>query len=139
MVIRTDEIVNIISKLSDESGLKVTVTESVKGGVIAGAACTIGGVLLGPPGLAIGGAIGGCLAYVLGNGKFTPVSDVIKHDMRPEDRQELVRSVERITADLDAADAMHLLVLIQGNAALKGRVVTEVTNFFQNQLNMAIL
>jgi len=139
MVIRTDEIVNIISKLSDESGLKVTVTESVKGGVIAGAACTIGGVLLGPPGLAIGGAIGGCLAYVLGNGKFRPVSDVIKHDMRPEDRQELVRSVERITADLDAADAMHLLVLIQGNAALKGRVVTEVTNFFQNQLNMAIM
>jgi len=139
MVIRTDEIVNIISKLSDESGLKVTVTESVKGGVIAGAACTIGGVLLGPPGLAIGGAIGGCLAYVLGNGKFRPVSDVIMHDMRPEDRQELVRSVERITADLDAADAMHLLVLIQGNAALKGRVVTEITNFFQNQMNMAIL
>ena len=55
MVFRTDEICNIISKLSDESGLRVTVNESVKGGVIAGSACTIGGVLLGPPGLAIGG------------------------------------------------------------------------------------
>jgi hypothetical protein len=139
MVFRTDEIVNIISKLSDESGLKVTVNESVKGGVIAGTACTIGGVLLGPPGLAIGGAIGGCLAYILGNGKFKPVSDVITHDMRPEDRQQLVRSVERIVADLDAADAMHLLVLIQGNAVLKGQVISEVTNFFQHQLNMAIL
>ena len=32
-----------------------------------------------------------------------------------------------------------LQVLINGNAALKGRVITEVTNFFQNQLNMAIL
>lgn len=139
MVIRTDEIVNIVSKLSDESGLKVTVKESVKGGVIAGAACTIGGVLLGPPGLAIGGAIGGCLAYVFGNGKFRPVSDVIMHDMRNEDRQQLVHSVQRILADLDPADAMHLLVLINGNAALKGRVITEVTNFFQNQMNMAIL
>ena len=56
------------------------------------------------------GAIGGFLAYVLGNGKFKPVSDVIAHDMKPEDRQQLVRSVERIIADLDAADAMHLLV-----------------------------
>ena len=55
MVIRTDEILCILSKLSDESGLKVTVQESVKGGVVAGTACTIGGVLLGPPGLAIGG------------------------------------------------------------------------------------
>lgn len=139
MVFRTDEICNIISKLSDESGLRVTVNESVKGGVIAGSACTIGGVLLGPPGLAIGGAIGGFLAYVLGNGKFKPVSDVIAHDMKPEDRQQLVRSVERIIADLDAADAMHLLVLIQGNAALKGQVISEVTNFFQHQMNMAIL
>ena len=55
MVIRTDEILSILSKLSDESGLKVTVHQSVKGGVVAGTACTIGGVLLGPPGLAIGG------------------------------------------------------------------------------------
>ena len=30
MVIRTDEILSILSKLSDESGLKVTVQESVK-------------------------------------------------------------------------------------------------------------
>ena len=57
MVIRTDEVINILSKLSDESGLKVTVNESIKGGVIAGSACTIGGILLGPPGLAIGGKI----------------------------------------------------------------------------------
>jgi nicotinamide mononucleotide (NMN) deamidase PncC len=57
MVIRTDEILSILSKLSDESGLKVTVQESVKGGVVAGTACTIGGVLLGPPGLAIGGTV----------------------------------------------------------------------------------
>ena len=57
MVIRTDEVINILSKLSDESGLKVTVNESIKGGVIAGSACTIGGILLGPPGLAIGGEI----------------------------------------------------------------------------------
>lgn len=139
MVIRTDEIINVLSKLSDESGLKVTVQESVKGGVIAGAACTIGGVLLGPPGLAVGGAIGGCLAYVLGNGKFKPVSRVITHDMRQEDRQQLVQSVQRILADVDATDGVQLLVLVNGNAALKGRLITEVTSFFQNQLNMAIM
>ena len=64
MVIRTDEILSILSKLSDESGLKVTVHQSVKGGVVAGTACTIGGVLLGPPGLAIGGMHSGCRGYI---------------------------------------------------------------------------
>jgi len=139
MVIRTDEVINILSKLSDESGLKVTVNESIKGGLIAGTACTIGGVLLGPPGLAIGGAIGGCIAYVIGDGKFKPVSRVITHEMKSEDREQLVNSVHTILADLDATDGMQMLVLINGNAALKGRLITEVTNFFQNQLNMAIL
>ena len=85
------------------------------------------------------GAIGGCIAYVIGNGKFKPVSRVITHEMKTEDRQQLVNSVHTILADLDATDGMQMLVLINGNAALKGRLITEVTNFFQNQLNMAIL
>ena len=51
----------------------------------------------------------------------------------------MVGSVHTILADLDATDGMQMLVLINGNAALKGRLSTEVTNFFQNQLNMAIL
>jgi len=139
MVIRTDEMVRVLSKLSDESGLKVTVNQSVKGGLIAGSACTIGGMILGPSGLAIGGAIGGCIAYILGDGKFKPVSNVILYEMRTEDRLKLVESVSNIVRDLDASDAMQLMVLINGNAALKGRIITELTSFFQHQMNMAIL
>ena len=90
-------------------------------------------------GLAIGGAIGGCIAYVLGDGKFKPVSNVIMYEMRDEDRLELARSVQNIVSELDAADAMNMLVLLNANAALKGRVITELTNFMRNQLNMAIM
>lgn len=35
-IIRTDEVAKIISTLSDDSGLKVTVNESMKGGLITG-------------------------------------------------------------------------------------------------------
>ena len=125
MVIRTDEMIHIVTTLSDDSGLKVTINESVKGGLITGTACTVGGLILGPVGLALGGAVGGFVAYILGDGKFKPVSNVIMYDMRDEDRQKLATAVRNIIADLDAADAVQLMVLINGNAALKGRIGTE--------------
>ena len=37
----------------------MTVKESAKGGLLAGGACALGGFLFGPPGLAIGGTLGG--------------------------------------------------------------------------------
>ena len=89
--------------------------------------------------LAIGGAIGGCVAYVLGDGKFKPVSQVILYEMKEQDRHELALSVKKILSGLDAADAVNLLMLLNSNAALKGQVISTVTNFFRNQLNMAIL
>ena len=58
MVLQTNEVCQIISTLSDDSGLKVTVNESLKGGLITGIVCTIGGLILGPVGLAFGGTLG---------------------------------------------------------------------------------
>ena len=58
MVLQTNEVCQIISTLSDDSGLKVTVNESMKGGLLTGIVCTLGGLVLGPAGLAIGGTLG---------------------------------------------------------------------------------
>ena len=79
------------------------------------------------------------MAYLKTDGKFKPVSQVIMYEMDEIQRQQLVGSVQTILNDLDAADTMQLLVLLNGNAALKARVLTEVTSFIQNQLHMAVL
>ena len=83
--------------------------------------------------------LGGVVAYVLGDGKFKPVSKVIMYEMRDEDRHQLAVAVRNIVADLDAADAVQLLVMINGNAALKGRIITEISNFLRTQLSYAVM
>lgn len=139
MVIRTDEIIGIVTKLSDETGLKVTLNESVKGGLITGTICTIGGLILGPVGLALGGAIGGVLAYVKSDGKFKPASQVILYEMNAEDQRELVTSVKNILKELDATDVVQLMVLVNANPALKGRIIQQVVDFLQNQLRLSVM
>ena len=75
--------------------LQATVTGSMKGGLLAGAAtmlgdnidsmlkvgkgearCDAGGLTLGPLGLAVGGALGGSIAAWLSQGQFQPLGQV---------------------------------------------------------------
>ena len=46
----------LLSTLAGEEGMQVTVKESLKGGLITGVVAAAGGVMMGPPGLAIGNA-----------------------------------------------------------------------------------
>ena len=82
MVIRYNDIVQVITTLADEEQITVAARETLKGSLIAGGACALGGLVLGPPGLAIGGAVGGGIAYCLTKDKFKPLSHVILYDMR---------------------------------------------------------
>ena len=60
MVIKYEDILKIITTLGDDENLRITVKQSAKGGLIAGVSCAVGGLIAGPPGLAVGGAAGGC-------------------------------------------------------------------------------
>lgn len=63
------ELIEAISVLADGQNVRVTVKQSGKGAIICAACCFAGGLLMGPPGLAIGGAAGGVAAYKMTTGK----------------------------------------------------------------------
>lgn len=54
MPVNTTEIIELLCTLAEEERLRVTIRESVKGGLIAGGMAAAGGFVLGPIGLAIG-------------------------------------------------------------------------------------
>ena len=107
------------------------------GGLLTGAFCTLFGCLLGPIGLAIGGIIGGILAYMK-SGYFKPVSQVIGQ-LDEFKKEQLAESVKIILNDLDVTDAVQLMVMLHGDIPLKTKILTHVTTFLRDQLQMAIL
>ena len=135
MVIKYEDILKVITTLGDDENLKITVKQSAKGGLIAGVSCAIGGLVGGPPGLAVGGAAGGCLAAYWAGNSFKPLSTVILYEMQPIDQKALVDAVQNIIQNVDAMDAMELLALLQGSNALKAKVLSEVTTYCTQQLN----
>ena len=54
MPINSVEILSLVTQVCEEEKLQVSIKESLKGGLLAGTTTTIGGLLGGPIGLAIG-------------------------------------------------------------------------------------
>uniref|UniRef100_A0A1B0CDF3 Uncharacterized protein n=1 Tax=Lutzomyia longipalpis TaxID=7200 RepID=A0A1B0CDF3_LUTLO len=62
MVVHTQELLEVASKLADQENMRATVKGSAKGALVCGAGAFIGGILGGPVGLAVGGTAGACTA-----------------------------------------------------------------------------
>jgi hypothetical protein len=54
MPINSRELINIVTQLTEDRQVRVTIKECVKGGCIAATTTVVGGLILGPAGLAIG-------------------------------------------------------------------------------------
>ncbi len=92
MVIRYNDVLSLITTLADDEGLQVSVRESVKGGLIAGSACALGGILLGPAGLAVGGTVGGLAAAYLSGDQMKPLSQVMSKHLGIQKRRLFPRA-----------------------------------------------
>ena len=80
----------LLKVAGQNNDLKVTVTETLKGTAITATATLVGGLALGPVGLAVGGAIGGAAAYATSK-PYKPIYQVL-NDMDERQRQELAQA-----------------------------------------------
>lgn len=55
-----------------------------------------------------------------------------------EHQRQLVDSVKNIVRDVDAADAVELLALLNGSVMLKAKIAEEMTRFAAHQMNLQI-
>ncbi|KAF5889266.1 protein C19orf12, partial [Clarias magur] len=90
--------------------MKAAVKGSVKGGAVAGGSAAVGGLLLGPAGLAVGGAVGGLLGWWMTSGQFKPVPQILM-ELPSQEKQQLYSDIRAILGSLDWTDASQLMLL----------------------------
>lgn len=136
MPVSVTDLQRVMAILADEDQLKVTVKSSGYGGLIAGITTTIGGLVAGPPGLLVGGALGGALAYSSA-GNFKPVSQVLK-DMNAHDRQLLYDNMRDIIDNLQIDDYLALMAFLSGGPGLliRQELMDRLGSFLRDQMRL---
>lgn len=138
MPINAEDVIELLCILVDEENLKVSVKESLKGGVITGCTTVVGGLLGGPVGMAIGGATGGAAAAYISWGKFEPVSCALQK-FTSKQKQELYELSMKIITGLTIEDAVSLNSIVLGDAILRQQILDQVVDHLKSKVQMEIL
>ncbi len=138
MPLLNEDIIEAIGIIADNANIRVTVKGSMLGGLLAGTAATVGGLLMGPAGLAVGGAAGGCAAAYIAKDSFKPISRVIAEDLTPAQRNQLVDSVRITISNVNATDAAGLVALVASSDLLRGDFEQAITSFITQQLSLNV-
>ncbi|XP_067009017.1 protein Nazo [Anabrus simplex] len=137
---RDSDILEVLVILSEDQHLRVTVTEALKGGLIAFSSALLGGLLGGPRGLAIGGAIGSVIAGGMAQGKFKSVGEVIMNDMTDAQRRRLVTAVRGALGNAVMGTIVGgLLPAVQGNGEAVATIVQTMTTFFRDEMDLNLV
>jgi len=138
MVLAYEDIMEVVRLLCEERNLTITVKESGKGALVTGGVAGLGGMILGPIGLALGGAVGGSIAAWMAQDKFKPLVQVIMEDMRADQRERMIGCLRKVLSQIEPQDALALVAMVQGNQALKARLATEMVTFLSRQCNIYV-
>ncbi|XP_030060254.1 protein C19orf12 homolog [Microcaecilia unicolor] len=137
MPVRINDVMALLCHISDQQKMKVAIKHSGKGALIAGASAFLGGLMGGPPGIAIGGAVGGLFGAWMTSGQFKPLPQIIM-EMPVVQQQKLCDDVYSIIRSIDWADATQLILLVTGNAALQQKVAAALINYVSQELKAEI-
>ncbi|NXK28099.1 CS012 protein, partial [Arenaria interpres] len=137
MPIHVDDVMQLFCHLSQEKGMKAAVKHSGRGALLAGATAFLGGLVGGPPGIAVGGAFGGLLGAWMTGGQFRPVPQILL-ELPPAEQQKLYDEAVAILSRLDWTDVAQLTALVMGNASLQQKLTAVLINYLSKELRAEI-
>ncbi|XP_066151441.1 protein C19orf12 homolog [Euwallacea fornicatus] len=124
--------------LAEQENLKVTITESGKGAMMAGAGVFLGGLVAGPIGMAVGGSVMSMAVAISSQGKFKSVIEVL-HDMTDDQKKRLCKAIEKTVEKIKLQDCIDIAILILTNSSVKELVLAELKTFLKNELHLKMI
>ncbi|XP_077419293.1 protein C19orf12 homolog [Vanacampus margaritifer] len=134
---RVDDVMRLCCDISAHEQIKVAVKGSAKGALMAGGSAFVGGLVGGPPGIAVGGVLGSLLAGWLSSGHFRPLTQILA-ELPPAQRDKLYEDVSAVLAGLNWTDAAQLVALVTGNATLQQQVLAALLNYVTKELRAEV-
>ncbi|NWV07303.1 CS012 protein, partial [Ptilonorhynchus violaceus] len=137
MPIPVDDVMQLLCHVSEAKGMKAAVKHSGRGALLAGATAFLGGLMGGPPGIAVGGAFGGLLGAWMTSGQFKPVPQILL-ELPPTEQQKLYDEAMDIIRHIDWTDVAQLTALVMGNAGLQQKLAGVLVNYLSRELRAQI-
>ncbi|KAH0564207.1 hypothetical protein KQX54_010222 [Cotesia glomerata] len=122
------ELMNVICDISEIKSMKVAVKSSLQSGIVVGTAAAVGGLLLGPRGIALGSILAGLGTSFAMEGQFKPVPEILKNDLTEKQKNELMKAIRNL---LTAQNIMTISMLLTERGVLEA-LVRLISNFLKN-------
>ncbi|KAJ3594108.1 hypothetical protein NHX12_006440 [Muraenolepis orangiensis] len=128
-----EDIMRLCREISAHQNISVTFRQSAKGAMMVGGCAFLGGLLAGPPGLAVGGAMGGMVGFWATTGKFKPLPQVLM-ELSPSQQKRLYAQVMVVLSGVDWTDVAQAVALVMGSATLQQQVTAALLNYVTKEL-----
>jgi len=131
MTFEVEEVISACRIIATQANVDICITRSAQGAAIAGVGAFVCGVLMGPPGIAIGGAVGG-LAGSAFSRSYKPLPQILS-EMSQEDRRKLYNHMKEALERLEITDAILLMAIVSNpQHAMRETVAREFLAYFGN-------
>ncbi|NWH97583.1 CS012 protein, partial [Tichodroma muraria] len=136
MPICVDDVMQLLSHVAKVKGMKAAVAHSGRGALLTGASAFVGGMLGGPPGIALGGAVGGLVGWMT-SGQFKSVPQILV-ELPAAEKQKLCAEAMAVVKNLHWTDAAQLIALVMTNSSLTDKMLGVLTTYLTNELKAQI-
>ncbi|XP_054426210.1 protein C19orf12 homolog [Pteronotus mesoamericanus] len=126
----------LLCTIADKKEMKAAVHHAWKGAGVVSTVAFIGGLLGGPPGLAVGGTVGGLVAWMVSE-PFKPVPEILM-ELSPAEEQKLFNELRGILKNWGWRDIADLTVQVLSNERLQQQVARMLMDFLQTQLKAKV-
>ncbi|EPQ03890.1 Hypothetical protein D623_10001016 [Myotis brandtii] len=133
-----DDVMKLLCSLCKKKEMKVAVKHVQRGATVMYTGAVIGGLVGGPPGLAVGGAVGLLLGTCMTWGKFKSVPQILM-ELPPAEQEKLHSGVMALVKNLEWTDVEQLTKLVLENKAVQKQLLKLLEGYLTKELGVSVL